>query len=418
VHGFSRGGRVGIQAAILARFPGLQSDGRAGQSPDVPETMESARRWSGFVCPDCRFVFRVPRDHDGRGVVCPSCRRMLRIPLAGDRPPPLMVPIRAPQVPAGHALPTAAPEDSGHETHRRRRKSRRGGGHSWDNAAGRVRRSAKGEKRQMFWMLIGGAGLLVLLLAGVLVAMLGGSTPEPSPAPVAAADTKQGTTEADSPSAPTRGDAEFLRLAEPMARSFLDAKTVDEMLPLVRDAERAGPRMKRFYRDGTLDAPGMSAFNIDSEVIHEGIISSVRLRTRDFDERRMSFVETPDGPRIDWESWAGWSGLAWDEFLETKPRDPVLFRVVLSDVDYYNTVFRDEAKWRSYRLESPDGSHSLYGYAERDSVLDARLRPGPDVKRRDFILMLRFPADGETRDQVVIDRVVAEGWVLENEQDQ
>lgn len=267
-------------------------------------------------------------------------------------------------------------------------------------------------------MLIGGASLLVLLLAGVLVAMFGGADPEPAPAqPVARANAKQGEPAGNSPAAPARGDAEFLKLTEPMARSFLEAKTVDEMLPFVRDPGRAGPRMKRFYPDGTLVAPGMSAFNIDSEVIHMGIVSSVRLRTRDFEDRQISFVETPEGPKIDWESWAGWSELPWEEFLASKPRDPVLFRVVLSDVDYYNMGFRDEAKWRSYRLESPDGTHSLYGYAERDSVLDARLRPGPDVKRRNFTVMLRFPTEGDARDQVVIDRVVAEGWVLENEQE-
>ena len=56
----------------------------------MPDTMESARRWSGYVCPDCRFVFRVPRDHDGKGIVCPSCRRMLKIPTALDVAPPLL----------------------------------------------------------------------------------------------------------------------------------------------------------------------------------------------------------------------------------------------------------------------------------------------------------------------------------------
>ena len=342
---------------------------------------------------------------------------MLRIPVAGDRPPPLVVPMRAPQAASGHAMPVAASDESGHDSHRRRRKPKRGGSLSWDKANGQGHRSAKGEKRQMFWMLIGGASLLLLLLAGVLAAMLGGAD-TPRPPAVDGKNGGQSAPDADLPAAPARGDAEFLALAEPMARSFLEARTVDEMLPFVRDPGRAGPRMKGFYNRGTMDAPGMSAFNIDSEVIHEGIISSVRLRTRDFEDRQMSFVETPEGPRIDWESWAGWSGLSWEEFLETKPRDPVLFRVVLSDVDYYNMVFRDEAKWRSYRLESPDGANSLYGYAERDSVLDGRLRPGPDVKRRNFILMLRFPVDGDTRDQVVIDRLVTEGWVLENEDKQ
>src|SRR6478672_5978907 len=69
-----------------------------GQGRGVSEMMESARRWSGFVCPDCRFVFRVPRDHDGKGIVCPSCRRILRIPTAGDTPGPLTATLR--RVPA------------------------------------------------------------------------------------------------------------------------------------------------------------------------------------------------------------------------------------------------------------------------------------------------------------------------------
>ncbi|MDX1680207.1 MAG: hypothetical protein R3242_05700 [Akkermansiaceae bacterium] len=50
----------------------------------------SKRRWGGFVCPDCRLVFRIPLDHEGEGTVCPSCHRLLRIPKKGDRLPPLV----------------------------------------------------------------------------------------------------------------------------------------------------------------------------------------------------------------------------------------------------------------------------------------------------------------------------------------
>ena len=46
----------------------------------VVETATPAKRWNSFVCPACRSIFRVARDHDGRGVVCPSCRGMLRLP--------------------------------------------------------------------------------------------------------------------------------------------------------------------------------------------------------------------------------------------------------------------------------------------------------------------------------------------------
>ena len=266
----------------------------------------------------------------------------------------------------------------------------------------------------MMWMLIGGSTALVLIVAGVLAAMSGGSSDGKAAATAPAAVVADGK-EAPGESITVRGDAEFLRLAEPMAKAFLEARTVDEMLPLVRDPARAGERMRRSHPDGTVDAPGLNAFNIDMNVLRQGNTASVRVRTRDFSEATLSFVETADGPKIDWESWAGWSGMPWQQFLTEKPGAPVLFRVQLSDVDYYNMAFRDETKWRSYRLESPDGSTFVYGYAERGSVTDERLRPAPEVKRMKFTLLLRFPEGGESRNQVAIDRVLCEGWVLENE---
>jgi len=269
----------------------------------------------------------------------------------------------------------------------------------------------------MMWMLIGGSTALVLIVAGVLAAMSDGSSGEnPASTPPVASAANGGS--APEETITVRGDAEFLRLAEPMARAFLEARTVDELLPLVRDPERTAERIRRTHPDGTLDAPGMAAFNIDLDVLRQGNIASVRVRTRDFSEAYLSFVETAGGPKIDWESWAGWSEMPWDDFLTEKPEAPRLFRVVLSDVDYYNMAFRDESKWRSYRLESPDGSTSIYGYAERDSVTDARLRPSPDVQRVNYILRLRFPEGAASRNQVLIDRVLGDGWVLETEDSQ
>jgi hypothetical protein len=243
---------------------------------------------------------------------------------------------------------------------------------------------------------------------------MSGKSPEASPIPPPLVETEP----APASNTAVRGDAEFLRLAEPMATAFLEARAVDELLPLVRDPGRVRERIRRAHPDGTLDAPGMEAFNLDSDVLRQGKISSVRVRTRDYSEAYLAFVETASGPKIDWESWAGWSEMPWEDFLTEKPVEPKLFRVMLSDVDYYNMAFRDEAKWRSYRLESPDGSTAIYGYAERDSATDSRLRPSPDVKSVNFTLRLRFPEGGESRNQVIIDRLLGDGWVLETEDPQ
>jgi len=70
----------------------LEVSGTLPESPRVSDSSANRRRWSGYVCPDCRLVFRLPMEHDGKGAVCPGCARMLRIPGPGEKLPPLVVP--------------------------------------------------------------------------------------------------------------------------------------------------------------------------------------------------------------------------------------------------------------------------------------------------------------------------------------
>jgi hypothetical protein len=383
-------------------IPKLAESGPATQFHGVPETMDSARRWSGFVCPDCRFVFRVPREHDGRGVVCPSCRRLLKIPLPDDVVPPLVVPL-----PATHS--------SKGEKKRRKGKGRRRAEHDWENTDQESGRSSRGTRRQMTWMLAGGAALFALIVAGVLMIMRnGGKAPPVVMSPVVQLPAQQHEKAADAP----LSDVAFLAAAEPMAGKFLSATSIAELLPLVRNPQTAEPRLRSIHPDGKVAAPGMSDFNTTREVIRHGQSMTVKIRTSGMDEKPLAFFITPEGLKIDWESWVGWSEMPWDEFLTTKPVSAKLFRVWLSPVDYYNFGFTDDLKWQSYLFESPDGEHAVYGYVERGSVLDNRLRPSPDVKKTPLAVTLSFPENATSRNQVLVGKVLAEGWTLETEESQ
>lgn len=373
--------------------------GATAQFPGVPETMESTRRWSGFVCPDCRFVFRVPREHDGRGVVCPSCRRLLKIPLPNDVTPPLVVPL---------------PPESSQAGNKKRRKgrSRRSNEHDWENTDDKTRHSSRRSKHQMTWMLVGGTALFALIVAGVVMTMSGGRnvshvvTPVvPIPAPPVA----------NVPDGPL-SDVAFLAAAEPLAEKFLSAGSVAELLPLVRNPQTAEPRLRAMYPDGKIEAPGMSAFNPTQEITRHGHAMTVKVRTGELDQKPMAFFMTPDGLKIDWESWAGWSEMPWDEFLTTKPVAGKLFRVWLSPVEYYNFAFSDDRKWRSYRLTSPDEKHAVYGYVERGTAIDKLLIPSPDVNMTPLTVTLSFPAGATSRNQVLVGKLVAEGWTIETEE--
>jgi hypothetical protein len=138
---------------------------------------------------------------------------------------------------------------------------------------------------------------------------------------------------------------------------------------------------------------------------------SIPVVTRDQETKSLAFVDTPEGLKIDWESWVGWSEVSWEEFRSTKPVAGHVFRVVLSPVDYYNFDFTDDRKWQSYRLESPDKEHAVYGYVEKGSLLDGQVHLDGDKKNVLMMLSLKFPPDARSDSQVEIERFVCEGWV-------
>lgn len=271
----------------------------------------------------------------------------------------------------------------------------------------------------MRWMLVGGIALFVAIVVGLVLAfkntggddiVSAGDGEETQPAevetPAAAVDG------IEIPALMKRSEAELLVEAEPLARKFLEARTVAELLEVVSHPERAAARMRREYPDGKVVPPGMVEFNAGLDVAYGGAAATINVRTTDFELRQLDFVGSAEGLKISWESWIGWCEMSWAEFLEQQPTAPQLCRVVMRKVDYYNFDFTDESRWRSYQLESVDGKWQVYGYVERDSVLDGRLQMDPDASSVLRILKLRFPDDLTGRGkQVLISEFVTEGWV-------
>lgn len=322
---------------------------------------------------------------------------MLKIPGPGDASPPLMAPLRR-----------ATPEEGAPEgmVKKRRRGKKHGAkeDQSWESQP-KLHRSSRREKRQMNLFLIGGALLLVLVLGGVGIALkVRRDNSRPAKEDVAVLPV--------APIAkPERKDIEILTDAEPQVRKFLEATTVSQLEPLVRNPAITKARIEKFYPGGKIEAPGLGKFNSNESPSRVGNLMSVTVLTKDFTTRELAFFDTPEGIKIDWESWVGWSEMKWSEFRETKPETPQLFRVILSPVAYYNFGFTDDSKWQSYRLIAPDGDESIYGYVEKGSEIIEKLLPDPDVKKSPLTLLLRFPAKATTDNQVEIVGFVADGWV-------
>ena len=181
------------------------------------------------------------------------------------------------------------------------------------------------------------------------------------------------------------------------------------------DPAATAPKWDAWLAGETYAPPGFQGIVGDPVTtgVGEGAVSVVQLRNGAYKLREIHLIKRDGRLKVDWDSWAGWSEMSWKEFRAKKPVEPVLFRVQLSGVEYFNFGFSDDREWSSYRLDSRDGMEFLYGYVPRTGDLDQRLRPADPGEKTKWVLKLKFPPDASRDNQVLIDSVVAEGWLVE-----
>ncbi len=371
------------------------------------------RRWDGYVCPACRVVFRMPSDHDGKGVVCPSCRRLLRMPQEEDDVAPL--------VPRASGGAGAAMEDGRAEMMRHRHRETTP---DWER--GDAPGEARGAWFQGVWLWAGFAGVIALLvLGGVMRFLSGGGTSGALTDETVAVlsgvgeigaepgeESENGKTDADEVAASVAGDpAEVLRDAESVARKFVAARSVEELLPLVRNPAGEEPKIREWYRKHGFGDLELTEFGVNRMVVFHNGLASVTVKTNDYKIRKIVVEKTSGGFRVDWESWVGWSEMSWRRLRETRPVVPKLFRVTAAQGKYYNFGFSDDTKWRCYQLGAKEGVDFIFGYVKRGSPLDMKMA-GVGDKPVALTLMIRYPENAPADNQVIIDSLVVKGWVI------
>jgi len=352
---------------------------------------------------------------------------MLRTPAAGEATPPLVarntkvVPVSLPESFQKSREKTAvqmaqsAPVSEEPLKKRKRNTPVAEDQPDWDKVKEQRIRVGKRSKRP--WGKMIAVALAVTSLMGALLFMIQRKKPaNTAPAPVIVQNEEEAAPAPvadpiDLPLEMNRNQTELLAELEPVAQGFLQATTVDDLLPFVRNRDKVEKKVRAYYPDGKITPLGMSAFNTAGSVAFRDKLASVSVRTNDFSPKQLAFIRTSDGMKIDWESFVGWSEMPWEDFLSKKPTKPAVFRASLRVVDYYNFSFSDESKWQSYQLRSPDGQQVVYGYVKRDSSADKQLHPAEKGAGNLVTVSLKFPLGESSKNQVLIEEILADGWV-------
>jgi hypothetical protein len=117
---------------------------------------------------------------------------------------------------------------------------------------------------------------------------------------------------------------------------------------------------------------------------------------------------------IDWESFVGFSEMEPAALRDKRPSRAVTVRVAAAYANppYFNYAFTDEKNLICYLITFPDDSY-LFGYAEQFSAAASRMREmlGSGAAAM-AVLKIKYPEGAPVGEQVWIEEVLAEGWVL------
>jgi len=207
-------------------------------------------------------------------------------------------------------------------------------------------------------------------------------------------------------------------LSETLTR-YAHAKTLAEVLPLVRDGERLRLKLMEFWRPWNAPpgwtAPVQVAMGYGSS--GERPYAFMKGTGPNFEPFHMVFVREDNRMLVDWEASEGIGSNTFEELKNPDLPDAIM-RVIVSPAVYYSAAF-PERKYRSFQLVSRDELDYVWGYAEIgtpvEEQLSALFRPGvildEKVTAEPVRVRLSRRQEGAMPNQWVILDLLHKGWV-------
>jgi len=388
--------------------------------------------WSGYECPACFGVFRVPKGNEHREAICPRCETILHLVDAPDfevagaelptgqsiaerRPPQgaSSPELESPTPPQDGAGVSEIGASGGKLVRKRRKKIKSSLDPDWE-------RTSHARKRNSSWklpvyLIVGAVPLLLLILVGMRF-LNAKKAPAPEPRSlggVLGLDDEPVTALPDVPEFAAMDVEEESALIFAQVRKFMAAESAEEMLEMVRGGAEMKEKIRLYYEKHLYQPVALSALGEDGSISTSRGLVSINVTLDDFTVRQIALEKVDGRYLVDWESWVGYSKTEWESFLKMNPRRGKEFRVVVSPVDYYNFDFADDAYWKSFRITAANEDGVVYGYLPRSSPLIGKLSPlDPSGQSAAFVLKLRYPLETKTANQVLIENVICSGWVL------
>jgi hypothetical protein len=206
-----------------------------------------------------------------------------------------------------------------------------------------------------------------------------------------------------------------------------------DRVPLTLLHDRSEETMRFFYEQRRGTEPSFDPGTAVATILAAGDerIAVLQMASRDRADGLVCayLYRTAGGKlRLDWDSFVGFSDLAWPELRALRPTGPVLLRGYASLDDYHNYEFADVRRYLSLKVRSPDGEVAISAFCLRESALghffQSVLKGVPDWRSRQLpaaerplenlpvVLSVRYPRQAQSDHCVELLEAVAGRWLL------
>lgn len=375
------------------------------------EVIYSYREPKGYVCPRCRLLFQIPDGFAGNGVTCPGCNTLSTIPRLSDN-------VASLNSYRDKTKPEVAMSRGGVEFKTKEQLE-----------IERLNREHEGKKADSGLIKLI-AGVIILITGALMYFLFSGNSKAPIQPKnqldaLVASQIKKSKehgaqkTTADINFNPDRPE-DFEKL-ENFLKSVFEAKEIKDLLPLVNMSngqQTAINRFEKFYPDGKVHLGEFSRLHAAKIAQDWNSVLLCDIRMKDQSRQLVAvYIDGENDFKIDWEEMVGYSDMSLPEFLEKKPTEPVLVRVLVNLSDYYNGGFGDDGKYCSAYLAFRGQESGLFGYLVRGDGDEQKLfNFGVRTKGIKATLLISYPKVTEPGfeyrmdNQVRIDSVVNTTW--------
>ena len=213
-----------------------------------------------------------------------------------------------------------------------------------------------------------------------------------------------------------KNDESMALTSEPrlVLERFLAAGSVEDRMKLVANASALKESLYDYY--GKHPAGAIPYDQIEYGLKSQESFTEFRVVLKDGTKRFAAVVATPEGPMVDWPSFVALGDLDWEQMRQSRPKTPILMRVLAAPAVHFSGHFSDADALRCVQMV-PAGNPSaapVYGYLPRGSDLDRQIdyhlrSAGGELAA--LTVKVCYSHESTGNDQVWITDLVVSGWV-------